>query len=402
MNDSDSLVIKKLSIAHLDQYNELLRYAFQVTERTLLNYGWENTDIRQSKFPVLEHANVLGCFDEENLVSQFAVYPLEMNIHAAIYPVGFITSVSTYPEYSGKGIMSKLMKQSLIEMREHGQSLAILYPYSIPLYRHRGWEVISDKMTWTIRDVQIPRGKESLGYVRRMPKNSPDLLALHSRFAKQTHGCLFRNDLAWEEYWRWDVDDTIVAIYYSESDEPLGYMVYLINEDTMHVKEMVYLTMEAKKGLFQYIAAHESMVDEVRGNNYLGRPIAFSLEDSDIKETIRPYIMGRIVDLEQFLKQYRFADMANNTAITLHVTDPFLEWNNKSFNLTIENQHGHLSAQPAKYEARLSIGILTTMLLGYKRAPELAELEKIEASEEAIQFLDNIIIRKKPYISDYI
>ena len=29
------------------------------------------------------------------------------------------------------------------------------------------------------------------------------------------------------------------------------------------------------------------MIDEVKGNNYYSEPIAFELEDSDIKETIR-------------------------------------------------------------------------------------------------------------------
>ena len=47
------------------------------------------------------------------------------------------------------------------------------------------------------------------------------------------------------------------------------------------------------------------MVNEVRGSNYFSEPVAFSLDDSDIKETIRPYIMGRIVDVAMFLENYR-------------------------------------------------------------------------------------------------
>ena len=399
---NQTVEIRKLSIADIDQYNELLRYAFQVTEKTLLDYGWENDEIRKSKFPVLENAHVLGCFDQETLVSQFAVYPMEMNIHSAIFPIGFITSVATYPEYSRRGLMSRLMKQSLIEMREKGQSVAILYPFSIPLYRHRGWEIISDKMTWRISDTKMLAWKDVPGYVRRVPGDSPDLIALHTRFAKKTHGCLFRNDLAWEEYWRWDVDDTTVAIYYGEDHTPLGYMVYRIAADTMYVKEMVYITMEARAGLLRYINAHDSMVDEVRGNNYSGESIAFALSDSDIKETIRPYIMGRIVDFELFLQQYRFRAEAEGESLTFHVSDPFLEWNNRSYTVEIKGGMGKLTTKPSKFEVRLSIGTLTTLLLGYKRAPDLAALERLEANEETIELLDAVVIRKKPYISDYI
>ena len=161
-------VIRNLTTKDLDQYNALLRYAFQITEKDLSEYGWEDGDIKQSKFPVLERADVLGCFDGESLVSQFAVYPLKMNIYGAVYHVGFVTSVCTYPEYTGKGIMKNLMYQSLCHMRYKRKSLALLYPYSIPLYRKLGWEIISNKITYAVKDRQIPSQACAPGYVRRV------------------------------------------------------------------------------------------------------------------------------------------------------------------------------------------------------------------------------------------
>ena len=93
-----NLTFRPLTIDDAEQYNALLRYAFQVTEQELSESGWKDDEIKQSKFPVLVRADVLGCFCEEDLVSQFAVYPLDMNIYGVRYPVGFVTSVCTYPE----------------------------------------------------------------------------------------------------------------------------------------------------------------------------------------------------------------------------------------------------------------------------------------------------------------
>ena len=168
--------IRKLEPSDLEQYNDLLRYAFQVTEKTLLECGWEDDDIRQSKFPVLERANVLGWFDGGRLVSQIAVYPMRMNIHGSALDMGFITSVATYPEYTGMGLMSSLMKRCLDEMCGLGQSISLLYPYSIPLYRHKGWELVSDKMAFRVKDHQLPRKLSVPGYVRRVAHNSIDLI----------------------------------------------------------------------------------------------------------------------------------------------------------------------------------------------------------------------------------
>ena len=253
--------IRDLTTDDLDQYNALLRYAFQVTEKQLMEAGWRDDEIMQSKFPILERADVLGSYDGDNLISQIAVYPLQMNIHDEIYPIGYVTSVNTYPEYSGRGIIRVLMHRSLARMREKGQSVALLYPYSIPMYRKFGWEIISNKISYKIKDSQIiPRRKRATdGYVRRVDWNNPDFMSLHAQFALCTHGCLLRNASAWEEYWRWDSDDTTVAVYYSKQGKPLGYMVYLIKEDVMYIKEMIYLNREAQKGLWDYISAHYSI-----------------------------------------------------------------------------------------------------------------------------------------------
>lgn len=404
MENDPELIIRDLTTDDLDQYNALLRYAFQVTEQQLMRAGWRDDDIKQSKFPILERADILGCYDGDQLVSQFAVYPLQMNIHGEIYPIGYITSVTTYPEYSGRGIMRRLMHRSLVRMREKGQSLALLFPYSIPLYRKFGWEIISNKISYKVKDSQIvpKREREAPGYVRRVDWNNNDFMNLHMRFALVTHGCLFRNSSAWEEYWRWDEDDTNVAVYYSTEDRPLGYMVYLIKEDVMYIKEMIYLNREAKKGLWEYISAHYSMIDEVRGNTYHDELMAFDLEDGNITEMIKPYVMGRIVDVEAFFMRYRCDPLEADVCFRLEISDPFLEWNNRSFNVLFHEGRTIVTDRPADYTLKMSINTLSTLLLGYMPATHLHGLERIEGTPEAIEALDEVIIHEIPYISDFI
>ena len=170
--------IRYLTTDDLEQYDALLRYSFQVTEEELLDTGWHGDEIKPSKFPVLERADVLGCFDGDYLVSQVAVYPLKANIYGAFYSIGFVTSVCTYPEYTGNGIMKRLMYQSLVHMRERHQSFAMLFPYSIPLYRKLGWEIISDKITYTVKDRQMPSKAQAPGFVRRVEWDNEDFMRL--------------------------------------------------------------------------------------------------------------------------------------------------------------------------------------------------------------------------------
>lgn len=394
--------IRDLTTNDLEQYNDLLRYAFQVTEQDLMEYGWESEEIKQSKFPVIERADILGGYDGDKLVSQFAVYPLKMNIYSQVYSIGFITSVSTYPEYSGKGIMSRIMKKSLIRMKEKGQSLALLYPYSIPLYRKYGWEIVSNKISYRIMDRQIPTNRTAKGQVRRVDWENEDFMNLHNQFAKQTHGCLFRNSLAWDEYWRWAEDTTLVAVYYNEQEKPTGYMVYLLKDDIMYIKEMIFLNREAQMGLWEYIHAHDSMIDEVRGSTYFNEPIAFDLDDSAIKETIRPYIMGRIVDIPAFLEQYSCDSSEKNVTIAFEIEDKLLDWNNQTFTVLFHEGKCTLTEEKADFTVGMTINSLSTLLLGYKTATQLYRMERISGTEQAIKRLDDVLLHEAPYISDYI
>ncbi len=394
--------IRSLTTADVDQYNDLLRYAFQVTEQELAESGWRNDEIKQSKFPVLQRADVLGCFDGENLVSQIAVYPIDMNVYGRTCPIGFVTSVCTYPEYSGHGMMKRLMLQSMSHMRNRHQSFAMLFPYSIPLYRRFGYEIISNKISYTVKDTQIPTKGKAPGYVRRVGWESEDFMKLHTAFAAATHGCLYRNSLAWEEYWRWDEDDTSVAVYYTAEGKPSGYMVYLIKDDIMHIKEMIYLDHEAQQGLWGFIRAHDSMIDEVRGNTYFSEPIAFELEDGDIREVIRPYIMGRIIDVEQFLASYRCDANEGEAVVALDITDDVLPWNNREFRVHFRNGSCRLTQDAPQYRLKMSIATLTTLLIGYKTAAKLEKLGRIQADPAAIARLDDLLLHEIPYISDYI
>lgn len=277
--------VRYLNPDDVEQYNALLRYSFQITEQDLSECGWRNDEIKQSRFPVLKRADVLGCFDAGALVSQIAVYPVKMNVYGSACPAGFVTSVCTYPEYTGNGIMKRLMRQSLEHMRR---------------------------------------------------------------------------------------------------------------------KELIYLSREAQEGLWEYIRAHDSMIDEVRGSSYFSDPIAFELEDGDIRETIRPYIMGRIVDVEQFFQRYRCDPAAENAGVSFEIEDRFLPWNNKT--LTVRFHRGECGIAEAKGEGtlRLSIATLTTLLLGYNTAARLYRMGRITGDEETVRLLDEVLFHETPYISDYI
>jgi predicted acetyltransferase len=213
---------------------------------------------------------------------------------------------------------------------------------------------------------------------------------------------MIRNDLAWDEYWRWDVDELTAAVYYDHTHQPHGYLLYWISEDILHIKEMVYMDQEARIGLWNFIGAHFSMVSKVVGNIFMNEPLAFWLEDGDIKETISPYFMARIVDAKQFIDQYPFKASGTDHKVTVKLEDPMLEWNQGVFTLYVSGGGKGEFIQSQEIPAvSLDIQTLTTMLLNYKRPSYLASISRLKGDVAAVTILENIIEMQTPYFSDY-
>ena len=133
----DRLKMRRLTTDDTAQYNALLRYAFQVTDSELAAIGWDQKDMEKSKKPVLKKTESFGFFDGDKLASQISIYPMQVNIYGRMYKMGGVTGVATYPEYSQHGLMSRLIKEALQNMRENHQSISMLYPYFIPYYRKK-------------------------------------------------------------------------------------------------------------------------------------------------------------------------------------------------------------------------------------------------------------------------
>ncbi|MFD1671160.1 enhanced intracellular survival protein Eis [Agrilactobacillus yilanensis] len=401
INDREGLVIRPVTVSDVTQFNDLLRYVFQVTNQDLIESGYEEGELVHAKQPVLEKSDVIGWYNQEQLISQLAIYPCQVNIHGTIFKMAGLTGVGTYPEYAGQGLMHDLIKVGLERMRENQQWISFLYPYSIPFYRKKGWEIMSDHLTFDIRDTQLPKQVKVTGFVERKEIDDPDVFKTYDAFAHQTHGAMIRDQLAWDEYWRWEnEEERTAAIYYDEHQQPQGFIIYWIAEEVFHMKEMIYLNQDARIGLWNFISAHYSMVDHIKGHIYKDEPLAFLLDDGDIKETIEPYYMARIVDVKEFLKSYPFEKEGIDFYFDL--TDPMAAWNNGIFSLHVaEDGQLEIGDLPRGERVQCDIQTLTTMLMSYQRPSYLAKIERLQASHRAIKNLERIIPVETPYFSDY-
>ncbi|SOC34918.1 GNAT family N-acetyltransferase [Ureibacillus acetophenoni] len=406
MSQRKGLVMREIRMDEMGQSIDLLNYVFQMSMSIKKDRRFVSEKSRQFK-----KGHALGWFDGDQLVSQILSLPFQVNIYGVPYEMGGITAIGTYPEYSKQGLMDTLIKETLKIMRDEGRYISYLFPFSIPYYRKKGWEIICDIVEFRVKDSQFPNYKEVPGKIRRVDTKSIDLISVYDRFAARTHGAMIRNSIAWnekfhEDYWEEKFVDSDVelqaAVYYDEDDVPQAYMYYRIMEENFYIDEVVYVTEEGRKGIWNFVSAHASMVYNAYGKMTGNEPVAFLLEDSEIIQEVSPYFMARIVDVEKFLERYPFDEP--NFHIRFVVTDRMVEWNNGTYD--IQSTDGKVTIKKVEdvneeITVHLSIQTLVTMMLGYKRPRYLEKIERLQGNREIIKVLEDILPVGIPTFIDY-
>ncbi|AIY77004.1 TPA: GNAT family N-acetyltransferase [Bacillus tropicus] len=375
-----------------DKFREALRlseYAFQykVEER-----------MQQQLTKMKESHEVYGIMEGEDLAAKLHLIPFHIYIGEEKFKMGGVAGVATYPEYRRSGYVKELLQHSLQTMKKDGYTVSMLHPFAVTFYRKYGWELCANLLVCHLTKSDLVMKKQVNGTVKRFNKeNHPEEVEkLYETFAERFSGMLVRN----EKWWLQAVyEDLTLAIYYDENKTAAGYMLYKIENYKMTVDEFVPLHNEARNGLWNFICQHDSMIKELEMTVSENEQLLYTLQEPRVKTEIKPYFMGRIVDVEQFLKQYELNWNNVQQEVILHITDSFAPWNNVSVRLV--NYEITIIEEPMDKGIELDINALSTILFGYKRPLELNELELISGSEEEIRAFENVVPVHKPFIYDF-
>lgn len=375
-----------------DKFREALRlseYAFQ--------YKVDEDRLQQQITKMKESHEVYGIMEGENLAAKLHLIPFHIYIGKEKFKMGGVAGVATYPEYRRSGYVKELLQHSLQTMKKDGYTVSMLHPFAVSFYRKYGWELCANLLVCHMTKSDLVMTQVN-GTVKRFNKeNHPEEVEkLYETFAERFSGMLVRN----EKWWLQAVyDDLTLAIYYDENKTAVGYMLYKIEKSKMTVEEFVPLHNEARNGLWNFICQHDSMIKELEMTVSENEQLLYTLQEPRVKTEIKPYFMGRIVDVEQFLKQYELNWNNVQQEVILHITDSFAQWNNITVRLA--NHEITIIEEPMDKGIKLDINALSTILFGYRRPLELNELELISGSEEEIRAFENVVPVRKPFIYDF-
>ncbi|MFS1512928.1 enhanced intracellular survival protein Eis [Chengkuizengella sp. SCS-71B] len=365
--------------------------------------------LTEEKKKIKQKRKMIGYFNDNQLLAKLEMIDYKIWIDGKEWSMGGIAGVATWPEQRRGNKVKKLLHTSLQMLRDQKISISFLHPFQIGFYRKYGWELFSDELQITIpvNDLTFLKQKEGEGYVKRVDvtRTSKTLLILnevYEQFAKKYNGMLVRNN----EWWKDSVlPDQKCAGYFDHNGQILGYILYEIQNGKLIVQEFIALSAEAKKGLWNFICQHDSMITEVELTCSNHENMLFMLPNPTVKSILHPYFMARVVDIELFLSQYHFNEC--DESVIIHLTDNFALWNQGTIIIKKGKatfypvKEGSNCTHPPKKGLHIEIGPFTALFLGYKTAQELSNVGLIHGTDEDLSILQSLIPKNKTFFYDY-
>jgi predicted acetyltransferase len=342
------------------------------------------------------------------ITGTLTLFPQTMAVSGQSMKCGGIGSVAVLPEFRMNGIAKQLMMTAYASMRSTGTSLSLLYPFKHSFYQKLGYGLVGDIHTLTIPSSSIPRFSERDEVHPLSDHELPALAACYDAFALQNTCVISRSPDAWRfaaararknhwSYWCHHSDGRIT-----------GYM--LIDEkDTVTVKEFVYLTPEAVRGLLGFLAVYKTQSPLFIPYT---RDEFFHLLCTDPVDVSNRMLYGlyplgghyghgymlRIVDVHEALRNRRFANASGSA--TFHILDDQIPENSTTVSLFFDGDSVRVSEEISPNIVSLTISTFAQLYGGYLSLTTARRLGLLDSYFD-LSFLDAAFALPAPHCLDF-
>ena len=277
-------------------------------------------------------------------------------------------------------------------MREEGHILSYLGPFDIGFYRRYGYELISNSKRTTVLATDLFYYEDVCGTVIR--KHGLDALEavnqVYAAWCRKYNGMLART----EKWWRDSVNgEDFVAVYYNEAGLPKGYVFYCFKGEVMKVGEYAYLDEASRRGLWNFISNHDSMIEKVEIMSVDHESMSFLFNNPAAKIEIIPHFMGRVVLVKDFLDKYIAGAVRAELNLVLTVHDDRAQWNTGVYQVSDTGVKFDASATPEGLE--MDINTFTALFLGCQRPEFLYESGRISGDRDQLAMLKQVLTTKQ-------
>jgi len=352
--------------------------------------------------------DTLAVVEPGRIASIVRIIPYTIWVGGKDLRMGGIGGVATWADCQGKGYAGRLMRQSVAVMRERGEIVSALYPFSHRYYRKFGWETAGQRLflsEFTQADVHR---YEERDWVRACLDDADfeSVQKVYQSYASGYNGMVVRDSDNWKRRLK-GLSDAGGQAYLIEHDgKPLGYFFCVnratapgANESQTH--EFACLSHEAYRALFGFLSALPTNVKSIS----LAAPGIPSLLDH-FKEPFvsircQQTFQFRIVDVQKGLAE-RGYDLDLAGRLTLSLRDECGDWNNGTWTLDFEQGRCEVRKAPSgDADVQMTIQDLSRLFIGAVDPVVQARHGAYQgATLKSLKLLRDAFHDRTPYLAD--
>lgn len=381
--------------------------AFFQTNATAFGWKPQPGDVELMR-SVFEFDRSLAAFTEGKLVATAGALSFTMTLPGLTQlPVAGVSWVGVLPTYHRRGILRAIMQRQLGDVRERGESMAILVASESIIYGRFGYGLAASSLNLEIdcRDGAFARPLELAGRYAIIDAEAAHTLfpAVYERVRAQRPGALSRSAAWWGNFFHrleasTSSEPTYYVSYESQPGQVDGIVAYWINRQwnegiaasALSLHELVATTPEAEAALWRYCLDMD-LVQTVRARRRpVDGPLRWLLADPRRLRTtaLVDDIWVRLIDIPAALTARRYNAVGR---IVLEVADPFLTENMGRYALEGGPDGAECRRTEAEPDLALTIADLGAVYLGGVSFATLARAGRvIERAHGALRRADTL------------
>ncbi len=352
---------------------------------------WKPEDLeRFSRLLPLDRTH--AAFDGPGIVGGAGAIPLELSVPGAQVPCAGVTVVGVLPTHRRRGILGRMMRAQLADIRERGEPLAALWASEETIYGRFGYGMATqDTMIRATRAHAALRRDlpATIGSTRLVGHDEAArvLPRIYDRIRRQSPGFVSRSADWWEikklddrperRRGAGELNRLVLAI----DGRPAGYALYRVklsfdephNTSEVHVIEALGVSPEATREVWRYLLGIDWVAEIHSEFLSVDHPLFLLVERPNrLHWRVIDGLWLRLVDVGAALSA---RSLAGDGRITFDISnDPIFPDNVGSW--TVEGGEARRSRRRA--DVRLDVQALASAYLGAFTFTELARAGRLE------------------------
>ena len=360
--------------------------------------------------PTLEFDRMIGVFDPAGsaLLGTTAALTKDLTFPGkGPAAVAAVTWVGVHPGERRRGILRRMMRFQLDQLRASGEAVAILTASDPAIYPRFGYGRSADRVRMSLvahAAVRHPAGEPDRVTEMMRTQALPIVRARYDAVARTSPGYLSRSDAVWAWLYADHPEAKGGASNLRFAIHPDGFASFRVDlswgdrgaDSTVLVHELCAGTPQARSALWAYLLNLDLTGKVVHRRGWPDDPILDLVANPrGAVDWSSDHIWMRIVDLE------RAIDLRSYSAdvdLVVEITDDFCPWNAGRWRVQLSATGGRVVRSDEPAVIRLDIRDLAAAFLGGTPVARMAAAGCVTGDGTAIDELhDALITRLKPH-----